>query len=256
MKSRQKISIFNFSYLDIMTVLLIISLILLFSIASLFSFLPYQDKFLNELIVIENANKRLIKDYQDKKRNFSELFITFEIEKDKNLTLLNKTELNIEELLTLKNEQLSLKEKADLESLPPQIDGASQTINKLKDQVGIFRSSYVKRRNEWVHQMMVIDTTITPKINQIPIFYKVDNNGIVDFETGSRIEINQIIEKHKPIKDVSYPLFIVEESGFVFFNNKLRSLQEHAIKNELRIGYEPYNADLDVIYEVFEIEKP
>ncbi|MBN1637590.1 MAG: hypothetical protein JW866_01390 [Ignavibacteriales bacterium] len=256
MRNKKSISIFNFSYLDIMTVLLIISLILLFSIASLFSFLPYQDKFLNELVLKEDANKRLIKNFEDKKSILASYNIRLNEEIDKNRKILHKTRLTIYDMLNIKYEELSSKEKTDLNSLPKQIEDANVQIRELKKQVGVFRSSYVKRRNEWVQQMMVTDTQISQRINQIPIFYKVDNSGMIDFETGNMIRLDQIIEKHNPIKDVSYPLFIVEKSGFRFFNNMLQNIQNLAIQNKLRIGYEPYNKDLDVIYEVFDIAKP
>lgn len=253
---KKRMSIFSFSFLDIMTSLVIISLILLFSSSALFSLLPFNERLLAEVINEENRIKRGTQVVDSLQNDYTAIRNTY----DKNRNILeetvNRNKITIAQVISIKKESLTESENNELIEIPYSIETLKDSLRNVKNKIGVVRDQFVKRRYQWIKELTISETPSANVFNKIPFFYCVRNDRIIDFETNRVISLENIFEKHKTLTQNNYPLFIVERSAFGYWSYALISIEKMALVNSIRFGYEPYNNSMDVIYENYLIDLP
>jgi len=247
--------IFNISFLDIMTTLLIIGLILLFSVSVLYSFLPFNDQILENterakleeeaicraLDSIKLEYNKIEERIKWKKRRLAYQY-NMEADSFSNFLLYNQIDTLIGSLL-FQNEKIA----GNNQIL------ADQT-NKLKLELGKYRNNFIKRYYNSSKEILRSSIQTELRTSRVPSFYSYNGYGkYTDFETGERIKMDSIIKKHVQVNSNTYPFIIVEPTEFDYWYGRHREFEQECEKANLPFGFEPYNSQLDPVFEKFAI---
>lgn len=254
---KKRVDIFNMSFLDIMTILLIISLMLLFSTTVLSSLLPNKEEVLSETKKNTDETESLTRDLDSINRILDSLkSIRFNTRRELNL-IIGIPDTTITDSIIDSYVGRYFKTKNNiLNTLEAEEKDLDQSIEILKQTIASQRSQFIDRYYRSSRDFIRTQTDINDQLTKIPMFYAVSFRGIRDFETGDFIEVNDIFNRHADIRLASYPFFIVETSGYRGWKSYIYLIDEESVASSVVYGYEPYSSDFNSVYDFFEIPKP
>lgn len=239
-----------------------VGMVLLIISSTLSAFLPNKEKVLSETLLAEDDKLNLSRDLTRinseldslSKIKFNTINKIDSLLKEARITGI---EYSIDSIVT--DSTLSIISD-DLSSIIIDIE---KEIQETKIQLEKLSNSFNIQRNQFVDEyfaaskdFILTRTNWQDQLTQIPLFYSVSKKGFYDFGELRYVKINEVIEKHKGIKLVSYPFFIIEPDGRNLWNGNLREIEKQCIASDMKFGYEPYERTKNVIYDFFKVNIP